>query len=233
MWTDVDPELSAAVLGSDRSASPLALRRTGHSVAPAPGSPDHLLSRARQPTDRVRRLARFPLQLPLAGKLFAHSCATRGRILTTRDGATRDGGERMGLVKTFAAIVVAASAISVAGAMAQTQPPPPAAQTPPGAGEERPGPGEEKRIEGQVRTVDPSGTEITLTDGTKLTTPPRTTLKPGVLTEGAIVIASYREENGKNVLTELALKEPSASPPGGPSSPGRPSTAPTQSPNRY
>jgi Protein of unknown function (DUF1344) len=142
--------------------------------------------------------------------------------------------ESMGMVKTFAAMVVAASAIFVAGAMAQTQPPPPAGQTPPGAAEERPTPGDEKRIEGQVRSVDSSGTEITLTDGTKLTTPPQTTLEPGVLTEGTIVVASYREENGKNVLTELALKKPSASPPGGRSSPGRPSTAPpNQSPNRY
>ncbi len=112
----------------------------------------------------------------------------------------------MGMVKTFAAMVIAASAIFVAGVMAQTQPPP--GQTPPGAAEERPTPGEERRIEGQVRSVDPSGTEITLTDGTKLTTPPQTTLEPGVLTEGAIVVASYREENGKNVLTELALKKP-------------------------
>jgi Protein of unknown function (DUF1344) len=114
----------------------------------------------------------------------------------------------MGVVKTFAAMVVAASVIFVAGVMAQTQTPPPPGQTPQGAAKERPTPGEERRIEGQVRSVDPSGTEITLTDGTKLTTPPQTTLEPGVLKEGAIVIASYREENGKNVLTELALKNP-------------------------
>ena len=76
---------------------------------------------------------------------------------------------------------------------------------------------EEKKVEGQVKSVDPSGTEITLADGTKLTTPPRTALKPGVLAEGAIVVASYREENGKKVLTGLALKEtgePSTAPPG-------------------
>jgi hypothetical protein len=99
----------------------------------------------------------------------------------------------MGMVKTFATMVVAATAIFVAGAMAQTQPSPPAQQTPPAAAEGRPTPGEEKMIEGQVRSVGPS-----------------------------------------NVLTELALKEPAASPFGGSSSPGRPSTAPpNQSPNRY
>ena len=34
------------------------------------------------------------------------------------------------------------------------------------------------------------------------------------------VIASYREHNGNNVMTELALKEPSASPPTEPVAPG-------------
>jgi hypothetical protein len=95
-------------------------------------------------------------------------------------------------------------------------------QRAPGAG----GAGEEKRIEGQVRSVDPSGTEITLTDGTKLATPPRTVLRPGVITEGMAVIASYREENGRKILTALAVKQPAASPPTVPRSPDGPSTAP-------
>jgi len=51
-------------------------------------------------------------------------------------------------------------------------------------------PGEEKRIEGQVRSINPSGTEIILTDGTRLVTPPGAALRPGALAEGSNVIAS-------------------------------------------
>ena len=82
--------------------------------------------------------------------------------------------------------------------------------------------------------------EITLTDGTKLVAPPGAVIRPGLLTEGATVIASYREESGKNVMTELAVvrepsvREPAASPPSEPRSPGAPSTAPPSDlPKRY
>ena len=129
-----------------------------------------------------------------------------------RRGKPEMGIESMEVCRVFTAIAMAASVTFVGGAMAQAQAPAPGEQRPPGAGQETPTQAEEKKVEGQVRSVDPSGTEITLTDGTKLTTPPRTALKPGVLAEGAIVVASYREENGKKVLTGLALKEPSASP---------------------
>lgn len=121
----------------------------------------------------------------------------------------------MEVSRIFTAIAMAASVTLVSGAMAQAQAPRPGEQRAPGADQETQA--DEKKVEGQVRSVDPSGTEITLTDGTKLTTPPRTALKPGVLAEGAIVVASYREENGKKVLTGLALKEP----PEPPASPNR------------
>jgi hypothetical protein len=32
-------------------------------------------------------------------------------------------------------------------------------------------------------------------------------LKPGVITEGMLIAASYREENGAKVLTGLAIKD--------------------------
>jgi len=39
-------------------------------------------------------------------------------------------------------------------------------------------------------------------------------MRPGVLTEGVIVIASYREQNGEKVMTGIAVKgkKPSDSP---------------------
>jgi Protein of unknown function (DUF1344) len=121
--------------------------------------------------------------------------------------------QSMGAFTMLAAILVAASLTFVTEARAQTQATPPAEQRSPGAGQQTPTPGEEKEVEGQVKSINPSGTEITLTDGTTLTTPPRTAVRPGALVEGAIVIASYREENGKKVLTGLALKEPTSEAP--------------------
>jgi hypothetical protein len=43
-------------------------------------------------------------------------------------------------------------------------------------------------------------------------TPHGAAIRPGVLAEGSTVVASYREEDGRKVLTDLALKEPAASP---------------------
>jgi len=43
---------------------------------------------------------------------------------------------------------------------------------------------EEKMLVGQVQSVDETGTEITLTDGTKLLTPPGSMLRPGAPRRG-------------------------------------------------
>ena len=118
----------------------------------------------------------------------------------------------MRLVKTIIAGLVIMSAACVTETTAQTQTPP-AKQTP------------EKIVKGQVRSIDPGGTSITLMDGTELVTPPGVALRPGALAEGTAVIASYLEENGAKVLTELALDEPSASP-------SEPSPAPTRAPSK-
>lgn len=72
---------------------------------------------------------------------------------------------------------------------------------------------EEKMLVGRVQSVDSSGTEITLTDGTRLVTPPGARLLPGSVEQGMLVLAVYRErENGDKVLTRLAReqREPAA-----------------------
>jgi Protein of unknown function (DUF1344) len=137
--------------------------------------------------------------------------------------------------KVLVAIAVAgATNFSVAAALAQPGTAPPTGQRPQSPGAQTPTLGTEKTVEGQVKSVNPSGTEITLTDGTTLVTPPGAAIRPGVLGEGSMVVASYREENGNNVLTELALKEPAASPPPTPRSPGeRPTAPPRESTPRY
>lgn len=148
---------------------------------------------------------------------------------------TRTGVETMGMFdKVLVAIAVAVSA-NFFGAEASAQRPeaPPQMGQPPSRGAETPASGAEKSVEGQVKSVNPSGTEITLTDGTTLVTPPGAAIRPGVLAEGSMVIASYREQNGTKVLTDLVLKEPAASPPTTPRSPAKPPASPREAPPRY
>ena len=60
-------------------------------------------------------------------------------------------------------------------------------------------------VVGQVRTVDPSRTELTLADGAKLLTPPGAMLQAEALREGILVVAAYREEeNGNKILMRLS-----------------------------
>lgn len=71
---------------------------------------------------------------------------------------------------------------------------------------------EEKMLVGQVQSVDETGTQLTLMDGTKLLTPPGAVLRPGALEEGMIVVAMYREENGDKILTKLSLGQSERAP---------------------
>ena len=64
---------------------------------------------------------------------------------------------------------------------------------------------EEKMLVGRVQSVDESGIELTLADGTKLLTPPGAKLNPGALEKGMVVVAMYREQDdGRKVLTRLS-----------------------------
>jgi Protein of unknown function (DUF1344) len=107
----------------------------------------------------------------------------------------------MGRFKTLVVIAMTAATVFVAEVRAQAPPTP-----------EPPKAGEEKIVQGQVKTIHPAGTELTLADGMRLVAPPGAMITPGAVTEGMRVIASYREQDGENVLTELAVEEPSASP---------------------
>ena len=65
---------------------------------------------------------------------------------------------------------------------------------------------EERILVGQVQSVHQSLTEITLTDGTALLTPPGVRFQPVALEAGMLVIAVYREqENGNKILTRLSV----------------------------
>jgi hypothetical protein len=65
---------------------------------------------------------------------------------------------------------------------------------------------EEKVLVGHVQSVDESGTQLTLKDGTTLLTPPGARIPPGALKVGMLVVTMYREqENGDKMLTRLSL----------------------------
>jgi len=104
-------------------------------------------------------------------------------------------------------VAMLAPAIFVAAALAQTQLPPPAGRSSPRPGATTPASEAGNAVEGRIENIDPSRTAITLSDGTKLVTPAGAVLKPGVVTEGMLVVASYREENGAKVLTGLTVKD--------------------------
>ena len=71
---------------------------------------------------------------------------------------------------------------------------------------------EETILVGQVQSVDETRTVITLTDGTKLLTPPGSVIRPGALQEGTMVAAMYREENGDKILTKLSVTQRAPAP---------------------
>ena len=113
-----------------------------------------------------------------------------------------------GFSRVLIAIAVA-GAVGLAVETAAQTPPPPARQKPSTPGAEKPARGEQK-VEGQIKSIDPSKKEVTLADGTKLMIPAGAKLSPDVK-EGATVVASYKEEAGKKVVTEIEV-QPSASP---------------------
>jgi hypothetical protein len=65
-------------------------------------------------------------------------------------------------------------------------------------------------IEGKVQSVDQSGKEMVLEDGTKIVWDEGTSVAIGKLDdlkEGAKVKASYEEKDGKNVASSLEVSE--------------------------
>src|SRR5438094_8890694 len=111
-------------------------------------------------------------------------------------------------MNTFALFVAMLTpAIFVAAALAQPQLPPQAGRSSPPHGARTPAPEAANAVEGRIENVDPSRRAITLSDGTKLVTPGGAVLKPGVVTEGVLVVASYREENGAKVVTGPTVKD--------------------------
>ncbi len=65
-----------------------------------------------------------------------------------------------------------------------------------------------KTVRGSIRSVDPTSKTLTLTDGTTLTIPATIANAPAILRSGAMVIASYREEDARKVVTEIQIELP-------------------------
>jgi hypothetical protein len=61
-------------------------------------------------------------------------------------------------------------------------------------------------IEGKVKSVDPSGTQILLEDGTKLMIPKSVKAPKEALRPGAMVMAQYEEKGGQKIVTAIEVK---------------------------
>ena len=73
-------------------------------------------------------------------------------------------------------------------------------------------------IQGTVRSVDATGRIITLDDGTTLTLAPTSAVDRQALKQGANVIASYDDKDGKKMVTAIKV------------SPGAPAKTPAEQP---
>lgn len=81
----------------------------------------------------------------------------------------------------------------------------------PSAGGKAPAAAGEQSVTGEIQSINPSGKELTLKDGTKLVL--KDDAKMQGLKEGATVTAKYKVESGQNVVTSIDVQAPAASPP--------------------
>jgi Cu/Ag efflux protein CusF len=106
-----------------------------------------------------------------------------------------------GVFAALTATVVAGSLVWASGTMAQMQTPSPT-QAAPGAA----APGAmEKQVEGQIKSVDPSGKKLTLADGTELTIPTTVKVTRTELQPGTSVKVAYEEQGGAKVIKHLEV----------------------------
>lgn len=106
-----------------------------------------------------------------------------------------------GVRAALTATVVAGSLVWASGATAQMQTPSPAPAAP---GTAAPG-AMEKQVEGQIKSVDPSGKKLTLADGTELTIPASVKLSRTELQPGANVKVAYEEQGGAKIIKHLEV----------------------------
>lgn len=64
---------------------------------------------------------------------------------------------------------------------------------------------EKQKVEGKVKSVDPSGM-VTLEDGTKLAIPKSVAVPKDKLKPGATISAEYEEKDGRKVATSVQIK---------------------------
>ena len=110
----------------------------------------------------------------------------------------------------IAAIMLAASVgwPTVTMAQQQQRPPgaPPEPKTAPSEKPPVPGMQKEQEVQGKIMSVDPSGKEVTLDNGTKLMIPDKVKVNRSALKEGAMVKAAYKEEGGQKVVTRINVQ---------------------------
>ena len=71
---------------------------------------------------------------------------------------------------------------------------------------------EGKEVEGKVKSMDRSGKNVTLENGTKLTIPDSLKSARGALKKGAMIKATFEEKNGEKVATSIEVRSGESKP---------------------
>jgi len=113
---------------------------------------------------------------------------------------------------TIGVAALAAAALVVTGAMAQSktaqksaQPTPAEQKAAPGAEQPKTDKQMAQRLEGTIKSVDAKGV-VTLEDGTKLMIPKSVTVPKDKLKPGAVIMAEFEEKGGHKVATSVQIR---------------------------
>jgi Cu/Ag efflux protein CusF len=63
-------------------------------------------------------------------------------------------------------------------------------------------------IEGKIKDVNPTGSQVTLDDGTQLTIPNTVRVSKELLKEGATVRATFETTGGQNIVKSIEVRSP-------------------------
>lgn len=65
----------------------------------------------------------------------------------------------------------------------------------------------ESSVMGKIKNVDPSGSMVTLEDGTQLTIPESVKVSKAELKAGAMILARFEQKGGQKVVTSIEVKK--------------------------
>ncbi len=97
------------------------------------------------------------------------------------------------------AVLMAASMVTASMAQPKDQPAPKMEQTPKAD--------KQSTVTGKIKSVDPSGSMVTLEDGTQLTIPQSLKASKADLKAGTMILVRFEEKGGQKVATSIEVKK--------------------------